>query len=108
MGRSEYGIRIKNDADWNEVIELVEVHNNGPEEEMGETLELYAVLQHKGKYYAIMGNGGGRSFTSAFMTKWTDLKIYHPFEKPDWWMDCEDYFYQRKAGEALPDQIFGN
>jgi hypothetical protein len=64
MGRSEWGFLIKTKDDLDHVIELVKKHN-APEnaENMGETLEMYAIFKHRVNMYLCVGNGGGRDYT---------------------------------------------
>lgn len=108
MGRSEYGFLIKNDDDYNKVLELMKKHNDASFEVSGEDLEFNSIIRHDDNLYMCLGNGGGRSYTSSFIENHHKGVVYHPFEKPDWWMECEDYVWMNKEGSNIPSNIFNH
>ncbi len=108
MGKSEWGFLIESDKDLNLLKQIIQEHNNGgtsDSEQMhkkqmyGEELFFYAILTHNNKFYACVGNGGGREYTSDFfMSKWTGI-IYYPFNKPNWWLKCQNYVWKTSNKE---------
>jgi hypothetical protein len=104
MGLSEWGIRITNRKEYADALRLINMHNESDPEEVGEDLEFYAVIKFEGALYMCCGNSGGRSYTSNFLERHdhTGLLIYHPFEKPPGWFECEDYVWESEGDDCCP------
>lgn len=87
MGIREWGFPIKCDQDVNDIIKLVDLHNQS--DDNGETLEITCIFKYKNKLYMTIGNSGGGYSTSDFIRMHYNKTCYYPFQKPVWWYDME-------------------
>ena len=104
MGRSEWGIEIKAADDTAGVNALIQLHNTWTAiEEVGEALELGAIIKFDNKFFACISNGGGRDSTTSFIENYVFETlgcwpiIYYPFEKPYGWMTDFTYVWQKPS-----------
>lgn len=86
---------LKSAADARDAYRVMEVHNRpemGLADQAGEPLCAYAMLRFRGKLWLCIGNGGGRTLTSAFLRQHLpDHVILFPFTKPSGWDACQDF-----------------
>ena len=95
MGRSE--CQVTNSSEIVHVMQVFRDHNElsaSCSDKVGEKLEMCGVLRFKGKFYIVVGNGGMRDRTTAYLRKHLKYKIYFPFNKPRGWAMCEDFIWR--------------
>ena len=118
MGRSEYGILLKNITDFKNLLDVIKKHNeqkwpediSEEDDTFGEKLEFGCILDFNGKIYACLGNGGGRTATCRFFTKNWNEPILEPFDKPEGWFECEKYLWkndQQQDPLTILEEYFG-
>ena len=103
MGKSEWGVLVRSQADMRTVVQLVLQHNMLKEEDKGENLRMHSVIRYRGQLFLCLGNGGGADITTAFLNahKPAHMTVLWPFDKPPGWNECTDYVWQAAHGVAL-------
>lgn len=76
-------------------------------DQVGEKLDIYALMRYSGKIWLCLGNEGGGSETSSYLKTHLPLSlvksILFPHEKPKTWYACTDYVWQaKKQGDIIP------
>ncbi len=104
MGCSEWGFVVSNYNDIETIYRLVEAHNAHCD---SEPLTVTCIIRHDSKLYLLAINGGGRNITSNFISRRYRGQIYYPFEKPEWWHECETYVWEATCEtDRPPSSIF--
>ena len=118
MGRSEYGFLIRNQAQLDEVLKVIQGHNDADQaafcrREVGEKIGYNSILKHNatGELYFCCGNGGGGRDTCNYIMrnyKFRAGEVVWPFAKPSWWWDEDKYTYAWMANHEtdVPRNIF--
>jgi hypothetical protein len=107
MGRSEWGIHLRNQEDFNALLKLIDDHNQN--EHKAEALDFYSVIHYNNKIFACVGNGGGRDATTNFIETYSYqfAQVYYPFDKPDDWWTTPTYLWKKMAREdKIPTNLW--
>ncbi len=112
MGRSYFAFLVRSKKEVQTVRELEKRHNSDEEQktdQVGETFEPEGecILHFKNQYWLILMNQGGGSFTSYWLikNKPKDMKIYHPFEKPKGWSECNEVYRTSEQMKNILDNL---
>ena len=99
MGRSEWGVLVRSQADVDTANQLVKQHNESPSDIKGEDLTIRGAIRFKGQVFLCIGNGGGEGYSTQFLNanKPAHMTILWPFDKPAGWIECQEYLWQRQS-----------
>lgn len=110
MGRSFFAFLVRSQEDLKAVRELEQKHNtlaNDAKEtdSVGEDFdpEMEYLLYFQEEYFLILGNHGGGSLTTGWLSKnkQAEMVIVYPFDKPKGWMECQNVYNGRTMRELL-------
>jgi len=110
MGFSEWGFRVNNNDEIQNIYDIISLHNLHVKAGLleAEKLDIYAIIRRrispssKARYYLCAGNGGGSEATSNFLAENYTGSICFPHCKPHWWKECQDYAWRSEKKDEVP------
>jgi hypothetical protein len=110
MGRSYFAFLVRSQSDLKAVRALETAHNTlandiKENDNVGEAFEpeMEYLLYFQGEYFLILGNLGGGTLSTQWLSKNKppEMVIIYPFDKPDGWDECRNFYDGEKMKELL-------